>query len=45
MTPGRYPDGFELELNIRVFRTFTGDIERGIRGSIFIKNPRSWKYK
>jgi hypothetical protein len=35
----RYPDGFELELNLRVFRTHKGNIERGVRGSIFIQNP------
>jgi len=39
MTAARYPDGLDLELDIRVFRTHKGNIEKGIRGSIFVKNP------
>jgi hypothetical protein len=36
---GRYPDGLNLELGIRVFRSHKGDIEEGIRGTITVKNP------
>ncbi len=32
-------DGLPLEMTIRVFRTYTGDIERGILGSMEIVNP------
>ena len=39
MTADRYPNGFEIEMDIRVFRTFKGTIEQGVRGSIFVKNP------
>lgn len=39
MTEEKYPDGFNLELNLRVFRTHKGNIEKGIRGSITIRNP------
>jgi ABC-type transport system involved in multi-copper enzyme maturation permease subunit len=39
MTADRYPDGFELEKDIRVFRTHKGNIEKGIRGSIYLVNP------
>jgi hypothetical protein len=39
ITAERYPDGLDLELNLSVFRTHKGNIERGIRGSIFIRNP------
>lgn len=39
VTPARYPDGFDLELNLRVFRTFKGDMEKGILGSIVLQNP------
>ena len=39
VNPDRYPDGFNLELNLRVFRTYMGNIEKGILGSITIKNP------
>jgi ABC-type transport system involved in multi-copper enzyme maturation permease subunit len=34
-----YPDGLPLELNIRVFRSYKGNIEEGILGSLQIKNP------
>lgn len=40
ITPERYPDGFDLELNLRVFRTYKGDIERGILGTIVLRNPK-----
>ncbi len=39
MTADRYADGFNLELNLRVFRTHKGNIEKGILGSITIRNP------
>ncbi len=41
MTADRYPDGFNLELNLRVFRTHKGNIEKGILGSITIRNPNT----
>ncbi len=34
-----YPDGLPLEMTIRVFRTYQGKIERGILGSMEIRNP------
>ncbi|MCA9246164.1 MAG: hypothetical protein KDA42_03585 [Planctomycetales bacterium] len=34
-----YPDGLPLELSLRVFRTYKGDIERGILGSLVVVNP------
>ena len=39
ITPERHPDGFDLELNLRVFRTYKGDMEKGILGSIVLRNP------
>jgi hypothetical protein len=39
VTPERYPEGLDLDLNLRVLRSYMGDIERGILGSITIKNP------
>ncbi|MEX0818972.1 MAG: ABC transporter permease [Pirellulaceae bacterium] len=39
VTPQRYPDGFDLEMNLRVFRTYKGDMEKGILGSIVLRNP------
>lgn len=39
VTPEHYPDGIDLELNLRVFRTYKGDMEKGILGSIVLRNP------
>jgi hypothetical protein len=35
----RYPNGLPLELNIRVFRTYKGDIEQGVLGELVVRNP------
>jgi ABC-type transport system involved in multi-copper enzyme maturation permease subunit len=39
VTKDRYPNGLPLELNLRVFRTFKGDIERGVLGELVVRNP------
>jgi len=40
VTPQAFPDGeLPLELNIRIFRTHKGDIEKRISGTVFLKNP------
>lgn len=39
ITADRFPNGFDLELNIRAFRTHKGNIERGIRGGLVLRNP------
>jgi hypothetical protein len=39
ITPERYPDGLPIEMIIRVFRSYKGDIEKGILGSLVLKNP------
>lgn len=39
VTPERFPDGLPLELNIRIFRTHKGDIEKGVLGTILIVSP------
>jgi hypothetical protein len=41
MTAEKYAEGFNLELNLRVFRTHKGNIEKGIRGTITIRNPKA----
>jgi hypothetical protein len=38
---GDHPDGLPLEMTVRVFRTHKGQIERGIKGSIRVRNPVS----
>jgi hypothetical protein len=39
VTPQRYKDGLPLEMNLAVFRTYKGNIERGVIGEITIRNP------
>jgi len=41
ITPERYPEGVPIEMTIRVFRSYKGDIEKGILGSLVLKNPRT----
>jgi hypothetical protein len=36
-----YADGLPLEMIVRVFRTYKGVIERGIKGSVRVRNPTS----
>jgi hypothetical protein len=36
-----YPDGLPLEMIVRVFRTYKGTIEKGIKGSVRVRNPAS----
>ena len=36
-----YPDGLPLEMTVRVFRTYKGTIEKGIKGSVRVRNPSS----
>jgi len=38
---GDHPEGLPLEMTVRVFRTHKGQIERGIKGSIRVRNPVS----
>src|SRR6478752_3703915 len=39
ITKDKYKNGLPLELNLRVFRTFKADIERGVLGELVIRNP------
>ncbi|MFM8633733.1 MAG: ABC transporter permease [Planctomycetia bacterium] len=41
ITEKRFSDGLPLEMLVRVFRTYKGDIEKGIAGSVRVKNPVS----
>lgn len=45
LRPQDFPDGMHLELTIRVFRTYKGDIDRGIGGTITLRNPRKPEVK
>ena len=37
----KYPQGLPLEMIVRVFRTYKGLIEKGIKGSVRVRNPTS----
>ena len=39
ITEDKYPNGLPLEMTLRVFRSYKGDIERGVLGEIVIRNP------
>lgn len=39
VTPARFSEGLPIDLTIRAFRSYKGDIESGIRGSITMKHP------
>ncbi len=41
ITPERFPDGLPIEMTVRVFRSYKGDIEKGILGSLVLRNPRT----
>lgn len=39
VTEREFPDGLPLEMIVRVFRTYQGQIEKGISGSVRVRNP------
>jgi hypothetical protein len=39
VSESKYPDGLPLELTLSVFRTYKGDIEKGVLGTIVVRNP------
>jgi len=41
VTERKFGQGLPLEMNIEVFRTYKGDIEKGVFGSIALRNPRT----
>jgi hypothetical protein len=41
VTPGRFPGHLPIEMTVRVFRSYKGEIEKGIRGSLVLRNPRN----
>ena len=39
ITADRYADGIPVDMSIRAYRSYKGDIESGIRGSVTMKHP------
>lgn len=40
-----FPNGIPVEMTIRVFRTYKGDIDQGIGGTITLRNPKKPEVK
>lgn len=43
ITPERFPKGLPVGLTIDVFRTYKGDIEKGVLGTLAVRNPKTGK--
>jgi hypothetical protein len=43
LTPENYPQGLDLDVNIRVYRSYVGKIDAPIAGSLFVRNPDTGK--
>jgi ABC-type transport system involved in multi-copper enzyme maturation permease subunit len=43
VTEEAFPTGLPVELNIGIFRTFKGNIEKGVAGSLSVRNPKTGK--
>lgn len=41
MRPGRFSEAMPVEMTIGVFRTYKGDIEKGVLGSLSVRNPKT----
>jgi hypothetical protein len=41
VSPERFPKGLPIEMTLEVFRTYKGDIEKGIPGTLTIRNPKT----
>jgi ABC-type transport system involved in multi-copper enzyme maturation permease subunit len=43
ITEDAFPAGLPVETNIEIFRTHKGEIEKGVPGSLSVRNPRTGK--
>jgi len=43
ITPERFPTGLPIEMTLGVFRTYKGEIEKGVPGSLALRNPQTGK--
>jgi hypothetical protein len=41
VTQARYADGIPIDLSVRAYRSYKGDIESGIRGTLTVRNPET----
>ena len=40
----KFPTGLPVEMNIEIFRTYKGDIEKGVMGALGLRNPKTGLY-
>jgi ABC-type transport system involved in multi-copper enzyme maturation permease subunit len=45
VTKERFPDGLPIEMTIEVFRTHKGNIEKGVPGTLSVRNPSNGKIR
>ena len=43
LTPAKYPNGLDLDVNIRVYRSYLGKIDAPVVGSLYVRNPDTGK--
>jgi hypothetical protein len=43
VTPEAFPDGLPIEMKISIYRTYTGEITKGVPGSLSLRNPKTGK--
>tara|TARA_Y100001933_G_scaffold244592_1_gene274460 strand:+ start:11623 stop:13755 length:2133 start_codon:yes stop_codon:yes gene_type:complete len=43
VTPEKYPNGLDMDVNIRVYRSYLGKIDAPVVGSISVRNPDTGK--
>lgn len=43
ITEDAFPEGLPVEMNIGIFRTHKGVIEKGVLGSLSVRNPKTGK--
>jgi hypothetical protein len=43
ITPERFPGGLPVALTLGIFRTYKGDIEKGVLGTLAVRNPKTGK--
>ena len=39
VTPSNFKDGLNIEMTLSAFRTYKGDIEKGVQGVVILRNP------
>ena len=43
LTPEKYPNGLDMDVNIRVYRSYVGKIDAPVVGSLSVRNPETGK--